>query len=706
MTEKLTVVKTLSGIDKVLAHIASEEYIAYDIESTGLSQSDSIIGYSVSGNTSNAFYVILRSWNKELNKLEELETNTRTVEVLEALKKKCIIAHNAVFDCALTRSNYGVDLMPSIHTDTMILAHLLDENRPIGLKELGISIFGESSADEQKEMKASIQANGGGLTKANYELFKADAELIGKYGAKDALLTIKLFYHLLPQLYDQKLESFFYQEESMPLIRTATYDLNTTGLKIDKLKLAELKKSLEAECLEDKAYINKEVFEHVKDKYPGTGKTNVFNIDSSTQRAWLLYTKLGNSFSTLTKEGREVAKYFNLKLPYTFSAQRDFVHTITAHKGKVWAEGKYNPKTKKIGNPKKVRDVWNYICADRAALTKLAEKYKWVKRYLSYAKNLKLLTTYVEGIESRMNYGIIHPSFKQAGTSSGRYSSSNPNFQNLPRDDKRVKSCIIPRPGNVFVAADYSQLEPRIFASLSNDKRLLSSFKDGDDFYSVIGAAVYDKYDCSLKKEDPGSFAEKYPNLRQIAKVVALSSTYGTTAAKMAPAIGKNIEEAQDVIDSYFSRFPSVYNFMLQCHESAKKEGVALSYFGRPRRMPEALNITKLYGKTMHADLPYKVRGTLNQAVNHRVQSTAASVVNRAAIAFCYGRQELAQDIPEWKNVKIVLQVHDELVVECPESIAEDVATILKKSMETTVIFDNIDLIADPKTGKNLADTK
>ena len=306
----------------------------------------------------------------------------------------------------------------------------------------------------------------------------------------------------------------------------------------------------------------------------------------------------------------------------------------------------------------------------------------------------------------RQQYGIIRPSFLQHGTTSGRKSSRNPNFQNLPRDEKRIKKCIISRPGKVFVGADYSQLEPRVFASLSGDERLLASFKSDDDFYSVIGMEVFEKYDCEPKKDGPNAFGTKYKALRNIAKVIALSSTYGTTAPKMAPAIGKSIEEAQEVIDNYFEKFPKVKEMMNRFHDIAKDTGRATSIFGRPRRIPKAAEIRKIYGNSKHEKLPYEARNLLNLAVNHPIQGTGASVITRAAIAFCNKRDELAKNNPLWAQVKLVMEVHDELIAEGPEAIKHEIVALLKDCMENTVVLPGVSLVAEPVIANNLGDLK
>jgi len=699
--ETLKVIRTLPELNELIDYLADKEYIAFDTETDGVEKTNEIIGFSVCADVEVGYYVILSYWDVPTQKMVYLETKEGAKHFLSLLTKKKLVMQNMVFDCMMVYNNFGIDLREAVHTDTMILAHLVNENRKVGLKELGVALFGEDARQEQIEMRKSVYANGGVLTKDLYELYKADCELIARYGAKDAILTLKLFYVLVPELIEQGLDGFFYDDESMPLLRGPTYELNTTGLRVDPMRLQALKQTLEAECLEAKAFVDHEVAAYVKDKYKGTSKANTFNIASTTQLAWLLFVKLDNVFNNLTKEGRKVCKFLGQRLPYTKKNKYQFIEACINAKGEIYSQPYYDRKTKKEVKAKKVRDVWNYLAAGKETLTVLAPKYKWLAKFLEFKKNLKLLNTYVLGIERGAKYNVIRPNFLQHGTTSGRYSCKRPNFQNLPRDDKRVKSCIVARPGMVFVGADYAQLEPRVFASFSGDERLLACFENGDDFYSVIGMEVFDKYDCSLKKDDPNSFAKKYPQLRNIAKVVALSATYGTTAPKMALAIDKTIQEAQEVIDSYFEKFPKVKEFMLAAHEEAKRTGMVKNLFGRPRRMPQAMEIEKICPGASHAELPYELRNTLNLAVNHKIQSTGASIMNRAAILLANTKKELG-----WNDVKIVLQVHDELVIEGPEALKDDMALLLKHCMERAVILPNVNLLAEPKIGYNLAELK
>lgn len=696
MQPELIIIDSMVGLQLLNQYLQDKEFITFDTETTGLTSRDQIIGFSVCAEENKAFYVILSKW-EDGQLVSSPEMISASSFVIKCLIGKKLIMHNSGFDCRMVESFWKIRLIDSLHTDTMILAHVLDENRRVGLKELAKEMFGEDSVSEQKEMKESVLRNGGQLTKSNYEMYKADPQLLAKYGAKDALLTYKLFLTLVPELYEQNLDKFFYEEESMPLLKGPTYELNTTGLQVDAKALTSLKKQLEAECLEAKAFVYQEIEPHIKDKYPATNKKNQFNIGSSSQLSWLLFGKLELEFSALTKGGKAICRALGEKPPYTFKAKREFIELCKQGKGRI-----YQPEVKtltKTIKAKKMKDPWSYIACDKSTLKKLAPKHKWIEKLLEFQRKTKMLNTYIEGIESRTQYGVIRPSFLQHGTTSGRYSSRDPNFQNLPRNDKRIKACIVARPGKVFVGADYSQLEPRVFAYTSGDERLLAAFDGEDDFYSVIGMEAYGKSDCTPRKEgSPDAFGVKYKKLRDLSKVIALASTYGATAYQLAPTTGKSIDDTAADIAEYFERFPGVAKMMTDSHEQAKRDGFVLNLFGRPRRIPEAKRITKLYGNKEHAELPYEARSLLNLAVNHRIQSTGASIINRAAIKFNENIKLLEL------SCRLVMQVHDSLVAECDIADADTVSILLQDAMENTTQLKGIALEAVPKIGNNLAE--
>lgn len=699
-------IKTLQDLKVLQDYLIDKTLLSFDTETTGTDKGSTIIGFSVAAEIDLGFYVILEYWDPIQKKLIALETKDGAKAFMKCLIGKDLIMQNAGFDCARVHENFGIDLMPYVHTDTLLLGHLLNENRHNGLKERGVELYGEDARKEQNEMRESVYRNGGVLTKALYELYKADAELIAKYGAQDAILTLKIFYNDVPELYKQGLDKFFYDDETMPLCRTASYQMNTAGLRVDIDRLQKLKKELEVEILETQAFIYKEITPLVKDKYPGTSKAKTFNIGAGQQVSWLLFENLKMEFNTLTKGGRALCKKIGIKVPYHAAAKRAFIAEMRQRHGEVYEAGKYNPKTKKVGKPKKIGHYWQYLSTGKITMELHSKRFKWVQKLREHSKAKKLLSTYVLGIEGKMKYGIIRPQFLQHGTTSGRFSSKAPNFQNLPAGDKRVKACIIPRPGKIFVGADHSQLEPRVFASVSGDETLLKCFSDGLDFYSVVAAPVYKVTDASLIKDEdnPEFFGNKYAKLRKIIKEFALATVYGTTAFQLSVKLGMTADECQEIINSYFASYPKVELMMLERHEQAKSAGVVYSTYGRPRRIPEATKISTLYGKnTPHGELPYTARNLLNLAVNHPVQSTASSIVNRNMIYLYRAIMTRATLDSQWLEVKIVVQVHDSIVLEGPEVLAQEMAVLLKESMEKSVELPRVTLIATPKIGYDLS---
>lgn len=754
MEQNLLIVEDLETLQFVKDYISNPEfeYVAYDTETTGVGKEAEIIGFSLAAEESIGIYVVLSYWESTVKhdeckqcpapmfkkdgtlkkaakckvcknekvitthsgKMHYLpEMKAAAKEIIETLKTKKLIMHNAPFDCEMTNRDFKIELMPSVHTDTLPLARLLNENESGALKEIGYRLFGESAKKEQAEMKASVIQNGGTWSegpKGVKEMYKADKDLLGMYAAKDAILTLKIFYELIPQLFEEGLDKFFYEDESMPLLRGPTYEMNTTGLRVDTDRLTKLRSELDDECQRLKSEIFEAIYDKVKDKYPDKTGPKAFNIGASQQMAWLMFIRLGNEFSKLTDGGRDLAKRLLEKVPYNAAAKRAFIKAIHDERHRLEEEmlTETNETSLKIMR-KQANKMWpeKYLKCDKDTLVDFAKKYDWVVKLLKYSNYKKLRSTYCDNILSKQRYAIIHPSFHQSGTTSGRYSSSDPNFQNLPRDDKRIKSCIISRPGKVFVGADYSQLEPRCFASTSQDPALMSCFEKGQDFYSVVGIPIFKDFSYSAYKKDPNSWAVKQEHKRQIAKAFALATPYGTTSFQQAEKLrdqeGNRLthQECQAIIDAYVEAYPLVHKMMVDSHQMVMRDGAVYNLFGRPRRIPEAKRLLKIYGpNACHEDMPYEHRSLLNLSMNHRVQSTAASIVNRAAIAFYKRMRELNID------ASLILQVHDELVAECWEKDKEIVARELKHAMENTNTLPGVKLVAEPKIAKNLADLK
>lgn len=711
--QKIILVKTLQQLEELSAYIEDKDLVAVDVETTGTDKDSIITDLAVCaevGEVDVAYCIQIAYWDVTQQKLIYFEAHQGVKAFVEKLKHKRLIMQNGPFDCSMINNNYGVELIDYLEVDTLALGHLLNENRLNGLKERGVELFGENAREEERVMKASVVKNGGVLTKDKYELYKADSDLRAHYCAKDTILTMNVLCHDLPILYKEKLDKFFF-EETMPLMRGPTYQMNTTGLRVDPEKLSKLKGELEVQIMTLEAEIYAEIEQYTKKKYPkGFGKrAKEFNIGSREQLAWLLFEEMGEYFYMLTKTGQKMLKVLDMKRPYSNEAKRDFIDMCNARQGEEWSMWEWNSKKKVM--EKKVRKIPNpikYMSVGKETCEIFSKRYKWVAKLVEHAKAKKMLKTYVEGIQKRMKYGIIRPSFLQCGTTSGRYSSKNPNFQNLPRGDKRIKACIVAREGKVLIGADYAQLEPRVFTAVSQDPSLLTCFRDGLDFYSVVGAPIFDKEGKSttLKKGLPGSFDTLFPEGRQLSKPVALGLPYGQTEWKMSATLSLPVEDCRQIAYDYFTSFPDVKRMMLQAYDEAMTDGVVYNLFGRPRRMPKAKKIRDMFGDMAHSELPYEWRTILNLAVNHKIQSTAASLMNRAAIEFHSRCQRLGQADARWLEVRIVMQVHDELIVEGPKALAEQISATLKDCMENTSTLPGVALVAEPKIGLDLASLK
>ena len=233
-------------------HIQDSEILAYDTETTSLNpRKGKIIGFSVSGDVGIGFYLPTMVWNTETEQVEELTiegTGCHSIarKLISMLVGKKLIMHNASFDARFTNNFYGVDLLPSLWVDTALLVHTVKEEgafgygSPFGLKPIAIMIQEEIGLDvkeaanqEQIELKASIKENGGVTTRVNFEMYKADIDILSKYAAADTDLTLRICNHFLKVLKEEGLEKFFFEEEVMPLYREGTIPMEIEGLTLN-----------------------------------------------------------------------------------------------------------------------------------------------------------------------------------------------------------------------------------------------------------------------------------------------------------------------------------------------------------------------------------------------------------------------------------------------------------------------------------------
>ena len=318
------------------------------------------------------------------------------------------------------------------------------------------------------------------------------------------------------------------------------------------------------------------------------------------------------------------------------------------------------------------------FCTDEDYLQSFARKHRIVDLILEYRGVKKLLSTYVEALPQLVNRttGRIHTSFNQAVTATGRLSSTNPNLQNIPvRDDmgRRIRKAFIPSDDDhLLLSADYSQVELRLMAHLSGDESLISAFEHGEDIHTATAAKLFNK-----------PLGEVTPEERRRAKTANFGIIYGISAFGLSQRLEIPRKEAKEIIDGYFASYPKVKEYMDNVVAKAKEEGFVSTIFGRRRYLNDISSHNAV------------ARGLAERnAVNAPIQGSAADIMKIAMIDF--HRRCAAEGI----RSRVILQVHDELVVDMLRSEQERVTKIVTECMESAAQL-KVRLIADAGIGGN-----
>lgn len=336
----------------------------------------------------------------------------------------------------------------------------------------------------------------------------------------------------------------------------------------------------------------------------------------------------------------------------------------------------------KMGLPAGKKTKTGYSTA-ADVLEELAEQYPFVKNILEYRSLSKLISTYLEALPLliRKETGRIHTTFNQTVTATGRLSSSDPNLQNIPvrtEEGKKIRSLFVPGEGyDSFISSDYSQVELRVLAHMSEDEGLIRAFLNKEDIHRRTAAEVMGI-----------PFEDVTPEQRSHAKAVNFGIIYGISDFGLARQLGITRTAAADYIKAYFERYPSIHAFMNRMIEDARKTGRAVTLYGRYRELAD-IN-SKNFQRRSFAE---------RTAMNTPIQGTAADIMKMAMIA--------VYDKMKAENFKsrVLLQVHDELVAEVTADEKETVAKLLKETMESVVSL-RVPLVADVNEGKNWAETK
>ena len=331
-----------------------------------------------------------------------------------------------------------------------------------------------------------------------------------------------------------------------------------------------------------------------------------------------------------------------------------------------------------VGDDKKKKTNTKQLSTAEDVLQKLVSVHPIVPLILEYRKITKLKSTYVDALPALVNpkTGRLHTSYNQAVTATGRLSSNNPNLQNIPiRTDlgKEIRKCFIPANEDfVLLAADYSQIELRIIASLSEDEHLCDAFRAGEDIHLATAAKIYGMDKSEISKEQ-----------RANVKSVNFGIIYGISSFGLAQQLGVSRKEASDLIEQYFESYPRVKQYIESCKENAKEKGYAQSMCGRRRYLKD---INSLNGNLR----AFAERN----AVNMPVQASSADMIKLAMIGI-YRRM-----LSEGLQSKMIMQVHDELVFDVYKPELEQMRLIVKEEMVNALKL-NVPIVVEMNSGEN-----
>jgi DNA polymerase-1 len=348
----------------------------------------------------------------------------------------------------------------------------------------------------------------------------------------------------------------------------------------------------------------------------------------------------------------------------------------------------------KINSPKQVGEVLEslnistgrktstgQISTNRAVLDELAQQYELPRLMIEFRELDKLKATYTDALPQQIGAdGRIHSQLNQTVTATGRLSSSDPNLQNIPiRTElgRRIRRAFIPEKGHVFVAADYSQLELRLLAHITRDEKMLEAFQRGEDIHAQTARLVFG-----------AKTPEELKDKRRFAKIVNFAIAYAVEPFGLSQRVGITRKEARQVIDDYYATYKGVREYMDKVPEEAREKGYVRSMYGRIRPLP-TIN-----------DRNGQIRARAErEAINMPIQGTASDIVKIAMLKVDDAIRR------EGLEARMVMQVHDELLLEVPKNEAERAAELLKREMETAVDLD-VPLEAEVGVGANWMDVK
>lgn len=607
-----------------------------DLETTGLDPlNDLIVGICLY--TPNQIPCYIPIYHTDIdNKLVEgqlslEEVKTLVTRLFESEAKW--INHNIKFDAKFLKYQWGVDCIPNIYWDTQVAQHILNENEQShALKYLYAKYISKS---KDKNSYNELFAK----TPFNY----VPLDLAEVYGANDGTKTYALYQFQKQYLNDLGRDDFvqlykLFMDIEMPLLKVLV-DMEITGVEIRPDFAKELKEEYQekADALLAGLYDTLDRFtlqiqQHPKlndlltkqaksKKYRGTKFADKINFASSTQKQILFY---------------EILKY---------------------------------PKVnrKELSCDSKTMEKWldsNITINQR----------QFLEDYMKWAKLDKLITSFIDKIPNAVDLktNAVHTNFNQVGTVTGRFSSSHPihkiNLQQIPSKDKYVRKMFKAREGKVFIGSDYSQIEPRLLASLSKDEKMIEAYQNGTDLYAMMASEIFGKPYEECLEFNPVT-GEKQPEgkiMRTQVKSVLLGIMYGRSPASIAGQFGKKKAWAEKIIEDFYKSFPKIRVLTLQVQYMASKLGYVSTICGRKRRLPNM--------KLDKED--YRYISACRQCLNAVLQGSSADIMKIAMVEI--GNHPRMLEL----GARILLTVHDEMIIEVDRQHALEAGNILSTVMK------------------------
>lgn len=402
---------------------------------------------------------------------------------------------------------------------------------------------------------------------------------------------------------------------------------------------------------------------------------------------WNLYNDVELPLSQVLKEMQDAG--VRIDVPMLKMAEEQLTQELVSIEQEIYSSVGL---TFNVNSPKQVGEVlFDHLKLDAKAkksktgqystseevLLALKPKHPVVGMILEYRELKKLISTYISALPTYINpdTGKIHTTYNQTVTATGRLSSSNPNLQNLPIRSERgqlIRQAVIPDDGCLFLSADYSQIELRLMAHFSQDPHLVQAFRSGQDIHAATAAKIFNVPIEEVTKDQ-----------RRQAKTANFGIIYGISAFGLAQQLDCSRSEAKDLIDGYFAAFPGVIDYIERQKELARRQGYAVTLFGRKRYLPDIVS----HNATVRSFAE-------RNAVNSPIQGTAADIIKMAMVTI---HQRLKE---EGLKAQMIMQVHDELNFNVPENEVDRVREIVVNEMQNVVHL-TVPLIADCGVGEN-----